>query len=94
MKNFEGSIGVVLLNFLKLIIHFVRSASQLCWVFDLRALSYLEHCPRAFNFFRVVSELTTKAHRLHIYLHLVNKLLPGLLEYQSIIPEAERLSKN
>ena len=44
MKNFEGSIGVVLSNFLKLIIHFVGSASQLCQVFDLRPLSYLEHC--------------------------------------------------
>ena len=34
IKNFEGSIAIPT----------ARSGNQLCWVFDLRPLSYLEHC--------------------------------------------------
>lgn len=37
-RGFEGSIDV------KLPIYFVKPGGQLTWVFDLRSLSYLEHC--------------------------------------------------
>ena len=47
IKNFEGSIGVILSksSYNNMVtIPTARSGSKLCWVFDLRPLSYLEHC--------------------------------------------------
>ena len=46
IKNFEGSIGVILSksSYYKFTIPTATSGSQLCWVFDLRPLCYLEHC--------------------------------------------------
>ena len=45
MKNFEGSIALVLSKILlKFAIHFVGSGSQASRVFDLRPLPCLENC--------------------------------------------------
>ena len=43
-RSFEGSIDVGLLHLIKFPTHFVGSGGQLSWVFDLRPLSYPEHC--------------------------------------------------
>ena len=77
-RSFEGSIDVGLptcIVSIKFPIYFVGSGGQLSWVFDLRPLSYLEHCDLSAKCASQFPHERIKANRDYLHLSYLEKTL-------------------